>query len=353
MNASTFLLISILILFTLLSCPASEEKAFPLTLKELISKTAGLYMDKRFHSRNESFMRDHSKVIDRTVLITGCNAAYLNHLRNFKCFIDRIGFKAIVIAMDRSTYDFIEAQKYTNLFAYLIDDDTKTVQSSNSSTRNALRGVIREQAADFRSSQFNLISNKKIEGVYNVLKEGYNAIFIDPDVVMLRDPTPYLFWNNVDYVHSLNWICPHSNKWDFYKTDEEGNTGFYFIRSTRAAKTLLLLTLKSAVKHPNLDDQSVFWKLIRQAKAPTISVNPLTKCEDQVFNSSVNIVENTPHLTTCHLDGCIFSVGALRGVAYTWLKDNLAKKRERVVTIHANYIKGSIVKGVPQKKSKT
>ena len=336
--------VSLLFLMIIIECPAIEEKMSALTLKEIIKKTAGLYIDKRFHNKNETFMRIRISDIERTVLITGCNAAYLNHLRNFKCFIDRIGFKATVIAMDKSTHDFIESQKYTNMFSYLIDDDTSTIPSSNNRTRHTSKGVIREQAADFRSPQFNLISNKKIEGVYNIIKEGYHAIFIDPDVVMLRDPAPYLFWDNVDYVHSLNWICPHSNKWDFYQTEEEGNTGFYFIRSTRAAMSLLSLTLKSAIKHPNLDDQSVFWQLIRQLKSPTMSVKPLKKCNDQAFNSSVSNIENAPHLTTCHLDGCVFSVGALRGVAYNWLKDNLAKKREAVVTIHANYIKGNALK---------
>ena len=118
MKASLQIVVSILlVLSTLLSCTAVEEKTSPLTLKEIIGKVAGLYIDQSFRSNNETFLRDRSKDIDRTVLMTGCNAAYINHLRNFKCFIDRIGFKAVVIAMDRSTYDFIVAQNYTNMFA--------------------------------------------------------------------------------------------------------------------------------------------------------------------------------------------------------------------------------------------
>ena len=35
-----------------------------------------------------------------TVLITACNFGYVNHLYNFKCFMDRLGFKFVVFALD-------------------------------------------------------------------------------------------------------------------------------------------------------------------------------------------------------------------------------------------------------------
>jgi hypothetical protein len=57
-----------------------------------------------------------------------------------------------------------------------------------------------------------------------------------------------------------------------------------------------------------------------------------------------NTTRTGKELVTCALDGCIFSAGGLRGVAYDWLRDNLKRKNETVVVIHANYLKGNAKK---------
>jgi hypothetical protein len=44
-------------------------------------------------------------------------------------------------------------------------------------------------------------------------------------------------------------------------------------------------------------------------------------------------------LVTCPLDSCVFSAGALRGVAYKMLEDGLRRRHDSSVTIHANYLK--------------
>jgi hypothetical protein len=65
-----------------------------------------------------------------------------------------------------------------------------------------------EYSADFGTKSFHFITLLKFEGVLQVLEANYNVIFIDPDIALLRNPIPYLIWKNVDYVHSLNWVCP-------------------------------------------------------------------------------------------------------------------------------------------------
>lgn len=49
-------------------------------------------------------------------------------------------------------------------------------------------------------------------------------------------------------------------------------------------------------------------------------------------------------VVTCPLDGCMFSAGALRGVAYDWLRDNLNTRHLPLVSVHANYLKGNELK---------
>lgn len=112
-------------------------------------------------------------------------------------------------------------------------------------------------------------------------------------------------------------------------------------------------------RFPGVDDQTIFWKWIRSTADPVIV--PLKSCAD--YNKSttpVSAVYSRPDeitakiavtqgpgredLITCHLDGCVFSAGALRGVAFTWLQENLKLKSERACTIHANYLKGAELK---------
>ena len=101
-----------------------------------------------------------------------------------------------------------------------------------------------------------------------VLKLGYDVFFIDPDVALIRDPLKYMLFKNVDYVHSVNLRCNRSAKpvesrlydclydfylnfrsepaWDFYKTEQEGNTGFYLLRSNSRSITLMEMVIRKA-----------------------------------------------------------------------------------------------------------
>ena len=91
--------------------------------------------------------------------------------------------------------------------------------------------IVHEEANTFRYEQFNLISYIKLKSVYKIMILQYDVIFIDPDIAVVRDPLPYLFFTGIDYVHSHNKICPQYLEWDFMKSEEEGNTGFYYIQS--------------------------------------------------------------------------------------------------------------------------
>ena len=62
-------------------------------------------------------------------------------------------------------------------------------------------------ATEFRSKQFNLITAKKKEVVHDILVLGYDVLFSDTDVALVRDPIPYLLWEGVDYVHTVNTVC--------------------------------------------------------------------------------------------------------------------------------------------------
>ena len=99
--------------------------------------------------------------------------------------------KFLVIAMDKLAYSYIIHN--TTMRAY-----------------HMVGGAVGEITTDpqkFRSKQFNLITARKKEAVHDILQLGYNVVFSDTDVAMIRDPLPYMLWENVDYVHSLNYWC--------------------------------------------------------------------------------------------------------------------------------------------------
>ncbi len=67
----------------------------------------------------------------------------------------------------------------------------------------------------------------------------------------------------------------------------------------------------SFYRHPKLDDQAVFWKVIRQSKDPAIL--PIGRCRN--FNGVNDLLHdsktNKKYLVTCVLDSCVFSSGML------------------------------------------
>lgn len=79
----------------------------------------------------------------------------------------------------------------------------------------------------------------------------------------------------------------------------------------------LLYFLTFVNSYYDLDDQSVFWIQIRNSSIP--SIVPMLTCADYNGTRSGN------DLTACPLDGCMFSAGGLRGIAYDWIRENLGK----------------------------
>jgi hypothetical protein len=145
-----------------------------------VTKAAGVYVDPL-----------RQKGFEKTVVVTGCNYGFLNHLHNFKCFADRLGIKFLVVSMDQQTHSYLT--NHTTMISYY--------------TGAGKVGEVGTGSVEFRSKEFNILTAKKKEAVHDILRLGYNVLFSDTDVVWVQDPFPYVLWTNVDYVHSVNAIC--------------------------------------------------------------------------------------------------------------------------------------------------
>lgn len=157
--------------------------------QELLSqlqKVAGVYT---VASGGNMLSASSQEVLAKTVVVTACNYGYLNHLFNFDCFMKRLNMKYLVIAMDKKTYDHLKNQ--TSIHTYYLHYDSEVTTAPQ----------------EFRSKQFNIITTRKKEAVLTIMKLGYHVLFSDTDVAVVRDPLPYLFWKNVDYVHSAGSFC--------------------------------------------------------------------------------------------------------------------------------------------------
>jgi hypothetical protein len=71
-------------------------------------------------------------------------------------------------------------------------------------------------------------------------------------------------------------------------------------------------------RYPRLDDQAIFWKVIRSSKNPTVL--PIGKCRN--FNSADDLThlyshhghDHSRNLVSCVLDTCVFSSGMISNV---------------------------------------
>lgn len=283
-----------------------------------LDRVAGVYKDPVLANKYN---------LKKTVVITGCNHGFLNHLYNFDCFMRRLGMKYLVITMDSDAENVLA--NMTNFVTFPIT------------------GGISAKSTLFREKQFNLITARKKAAVHSIMQLGYDVLFSDTDVALLRDPFPYLLWRNVDYVHSLNGFCLTTNYWDgFFKSRSEGNTGFYYVKATNQTINLWAAAYAATAKHPKLDDQAVFWKVIRQSKDPQIV--PLGRCR-HYDNQPITSEQGVQTLVTCLLDTCVFSSGMISRLyepemTYETLQLNLKQLKETAAAIHANYMSGNAKK---------
>jgi hypothetical protein len=126
----------------------------------------------------------------------------------------------------------------------------------------------------------------------------------------------------------------------------EGNTGFYYVRSNNKTIALWQSAYEISLQTPHLDDQAVFWHVIRRSQNPFVT--HIGKCENYHYTAEMLARKETP-LIACMLDNCAFSSGMLSRLwipefTYEELVDIIAIRKEKMCAIHANYIKGNKLK---------
>lgn len=269
--------------------------------------------------------------LNQTVVVTACNSGYLPLLLNFDCYAKRLGIKYMVFALDISLHGLIQ-DRYPHISSVLYS--SKKISGA---------------ASNFRSRQFNLVTNRKEEAVLCLLTLGYDAVFIDVDIAMIQDPIPKLLIPTYDYVHSVNIRCSRNlNEFDYSNRQHEGNTGLYFVRSNKRSISVWRQALQAARQQPGLDDQTIFWNTIRNMDSPQFFFTKqcLQRNASSTSDLKKEIIAWKGHdrpmsemWLACPLDSCSFSAGALHGRHGYSEMMNIARVTNRTIySVHANFV---------------
>eukprot|EP01038_Epipyxis_sp_PR26KG_P009863 gene9863-13270_t len=266
--------------------------------------------------------------LSKTIMMSGINYSYRDFYHNFKCYTDRLGIKFLPVALDEPVYTYVTNQQKSPSF--LMPDIPG-------------RERVKTEAQKFGGKNFNLIGCRKLEAVGGALKLGYDVVFSDVDIALLRDPINYLFFEEIDYVHSENNGC--LRKWSFNDT-MEGNTGFYSVKSNARTIRTWDLAYKFCSKAPLYDDQTIFWLILRTNMNPEPA--PLLKCpppskaiSSLTENNSLKSKSNNNKIVSCPLDNCMFSASNLRDFnQFSKLTGALNRKNQPAIMAHANWMSG-------------
>jgi len=277
------------------------------------------------------YYKDSTKnpLLKNTIFIAGINYSYRDFFHNFRCYTDRLGIKFLPISLDPNIYSYI---KNNNIAPTFLMPDVPG------------RGKVLSEASGFGGKNFNLIGCRKIEAVAGALALGYNVVFSDVDIAILRDPIHHLFFPGVDYVHSENIPCGSTFRWRFNHS-MEGNTGFYSVRSNPQTIRTWDLTYRACSQTPLYDDQTMFWLILRNNLNPIASPLPTCPAQQEDFShlqqppAHQGTVANS--VVSCPLNSCLFSAGGLRSYeTFDKLKRGIKLTGQLAVTAHANWMNG-------------
>lgn len=174
---------------------STEAPAFglPLTMKSVIEKV----------------------IVNNTIILSALNYGYRGIMMNWVCNMRHLGITNFVIAaLDADLYKFAYTR---SLPTYL---ENTIFQGLNAS-------IISD--ATYGSDSFKQLTKMKSRVVIRLLKEGYNVVWSDSDIIFFKNPLQDMWGYNVDLVIQTN--APDNEPMNGKRRI---NSGFYLARSNAA-----------------------------------------------------------------------------------------------------------------------
>jgi hypothetical protein len=200
------------------------------SLLSLLKEASGIYLEK--DEIPSPFIENKKKndFVEKSVIITTTNHAFLPQLLNFDCYLRRLKMKYLVFALDSRSFDFLSS---------VSSPPSSLNRSSMSVYYNSSFFHVSSSSLDINTVDYNYLSKVKFTLVSLLLSLGYNVLFADTDIAMLKDPFPFFVTEDesIDVFHSSDEICwPHRQTSSNFKKifsleKDHGNTGYYYVRS--------------------------------------------------------------------------------------------------------------------------
>eukprot|EP01031_Cornospumella_fuschlensis_P040979 gene40979-49986_t len=234
-------------------------------LEDLLRKASGVHS-----SPNPS-----SHPLHNTVLLTAASYPSINLLYNFKCFLDRLKFKFIVLSLDFALYNDL-ANNDESILAYPATASAQIDPLATSSSKLQSQGEL-----------------NKLEAVYSALEKGYDVLFVEVDTALLEDPAPRLQHADMVFAHDGPATCDSSAAQPT-STSSTGGAGLFFVRSNAEALAAVSRALQRAQQEGLAAGDSVH-SLLHQAFSSDKAV--------QFVGSCANLRAEGGR-AACVLDGC-------------------------------------------------
>lgn len=203
-------------------------------------------------------LNEHHK--NRTIILTGATYAYRDHLRNFKCNMERVGAGShwLVAALDPEVYKWGVYQGFP-IFLAVSSNKSATPPANSKKQRHMKKN-------DYGSQVFRTVTKLKSLAVLQVLERGFSVVWSDLDIAWFADPVATLqvfldngelgIQSNAPYVENGESAQPHPTV-EFVKTDNPAayrrlNSGLYAAPST----PLVTQAFRDIVAHARTSDKT-------------------------------------------------------------------------------------------------
>ncbi|KAF7039456.1 hypothetical protein CFC21_049448 [Triticum aestivum] len=252
---------------------------------------------------------------DRTVIITSVNEAWARpgslldlYLESFNNGEDTAHLldHLLVVALDPAGFRRCVA---VHPHCYLLEVTTVNLTS----------------AARFMSRQYLELVWTKLELQQRVLELGYNFLFTDTDMLVLRNP-----FRRIPVYADMSVSSDDYSAARAHPLDNPLNTGLYYVKATSRGVRVLKYWRAARARFPGAHDQSVFHNIKRElVQKLGVAIEPL---DTVYFGGFCEYHDDLASACTMHADCCVGvdnKVHDLKDVAADWKRYTRMAPEER------------------------
>lgn len=229
----------------------------------VLSQAAGVYKPSARHRHPNVTALQNTVLITVVAANTPENEKYSIFLRHLLCYIQHHRLKLVVFYLHHAYPEWKRDFEHLDHVYLLTYPDYMFWQLVSTKQTEIIEGnAYAKYDSDIPtfSSYGALVM---LVPVLETLEHNFNVIFLDADVVLVRDPIPYLIQSQADLSMSIEsrgcqeyFSAAYPNFFDYYKI--EPNSGVMYARATPSGKEMFRGWLEMIVDNNFVNDQRAF-----------------------------------------------------------------------------------------------